>query len=134
MRRGRGRAPSPGGREDNGLSKRTPFWTTASPHDAFSTPLERRRCPQSVYKSDCGDNFLTCLDILDGPAIRNANRGDSRESVREQTRLDVLSHHLKCEMKRPHLVDFSRDFVDFQSNSSQSLADFLPILAEFSRD
>ena len=48
--------------------------------------------------------------------------------------LGVLSHHLKCEMKSPHLVDFSWDFVDFQSNLSQSLADVRPILAEISRD
>ena len=27
----------------------------------------------------------------------------------------VLSHHLKCEMKSPHLVEFSWDFVDFES-------------------
>ena len=38
--------------------------------------------------------------------------------------LAVLSHHLKCEMKSPHLVDFSWDFVDFQSNLSRILADF----------
>ena len=55
--------------------------------------------------------------------------------------LGVLSHHLKCEMKSSHLVDFSWDFVDFQSNLSRILADFLadfsrdwPKLAEISRD
>ena len=35
--------------------------------------------------------------------------------------LGVLSHHLKCEMKSLRLVDFSWDFVDFQSNLSQIL-------------
>ena len=33
-----------------------------------------------------------------------------------QSASGVLSHHLKCEMKSPHLVDFSWDFVDSLSN------------------
>ena len=52
--------------------------------------------------------------------------------ISSQEILGVLSHHLKCEMKSPRLVDFSWDFVDFQSNLSQILADFWPILAEIS--
>ena len=48
--------------------------------------------------------------------------------------LGVLSHHLKCEMKSPHLVDFSWYFVDIQLHLSQMLADFQPILAEISRN
>ena len=47
--------------------------------------------------------------------------------------LGVLSHHLRCGMKSPHLVYFSWDFADFQSNLSQILADFQPILGEISR-
>ena len=38
--------------------------------------------------------------------------------------LGVLSHHLKFEMKSPHLVDFSWDLVEFESNLSRTLADF----------
>ena len=38
--------------------------------------------------------------------------------------LGVLSHHLKCEMKSPHLVDFSWDLVDFLSNLGRILAEF----------
>ena len=38
--------------------------------------------------------------------------------------LGAPSHHLKCEMKSPHLVDYSWDFVGFQSNLSQNLANF----------
>ena len=45
------------------------------------------------------------------------------ENCDSQT-LGVLSHHLKCEMKSPHLVDCSWDFVDFQPNLSQILANF----------
>ena len=42
--------------------------------------------------------------------------------------LGVLSHHLKCEMKSPHLVAFSWDLVDvwveFELNFGHYLADF----------
>ena len=38
--------------------------------------------------------------------------------------LGVLSHHLKCEMKSPHLVDFRRHFVDVLSNLGRMLANF----------
>ena len=40
------------------------------------------------------------------------------------TFLGLLSHHLKCEMKSLHLVDFSWDLVDSWSNLSRILAAF----------
>ena len=51
----------------------------------------------------------------------------------EGVTLGVLSHHLKCQMTSSHLVDFSWDIAEFESNSGRSSADFsrdLPILAE----
>ena len=38
---------------------------------------------------------------------------DSAKKGLTDTILGVLSHHLKCEMKSPHLVNFSWDVVDF---------------------
>ena len=40
------------GQRRHGLSK-TPFWTTVSPHDAFSAPLARTQC----FRLDCRERY-----------------------------------------------------------------------------
>ena len=49
-------------------------------------------------------------------------------SVMRRGRLSVLSHHLKCEMKSPHLVDLSWDLVDFLV---EVWVEFGPFLSRF---
>ena len=69
----------------------------------------------SVMITDKETNFTDPEDkITDSKLMKGALR----------TWLGVLSHHRKCEMKSPHLVDFNWDFVNFQPNLSQILADF----------
>ena len=57
------------------------------------------------------------LDSLFKEARAFKERGSGRLRHRTGT-LGVLSHHLNCEMKSPHLVDFSRFGVEFWPNLS----------------
>ena len=84
-----------------------------------------------VWKSLPCPSFLRA-DFWEGDATKHfavKKRGFQYEKGRGNSvnggfgKLGVPSHHLKCEMKSPHLVDFGWDFVDFQSNLSRILAD-----------
>ena len=57
-----------------------------------SPPISPKTSPTSLWKS-------LVLTIRDNP--------------QQNATLAVLSHHLECEMKSPHLVDFSWDLVEF---------------------
>ena len=58
---------------------------------------------------------------------RKARKWRKPRESRVQNIWGVLYHHLNCEMKSPHLVDFSWDFVDFWSNFGR----ILPIFSWF---
>ena len=74
-------------------------------------------CPRRPGCTSSGQGFLN--DVLLVSTIYGRAHLEPPSSA-----LCVLSHHLKCEMKSPHLGDFSRDFVDFLSSLGRLLADF----------
>ena len=66
-----------------------------------------------------------------GPFSEQLSELPSRPKPQGKHNLSVLSHHLKCEMKSPHLVDLSWDLVDFWVEFELNLGH---LLADFSRD
>ena len=57
------------------------------------------RLHRDAFEEVSGSGSLECLQLF--------------HACQDRWQLGVLSHHLKCEMKSSHLVDFSWDFVDF---------------------
>ena len=76
-----------------------------------------------VDKLGGGGSFLA-VPLPQNSCEIDSERKAPELQLRKANTIGVLSHHRKCEMKSPHLADFSWDFVEFCSNLSRILADF----------
>ena len=96
-----------------------------------ATKTSAGNIPESLSNLFLRDNCRLLQRLLNNANlyIQKTFLGRVRRSIQIDYRqtLGVLSHHLNCEMKSPHFVDFSWDFVDF----SRILVEFWPIFSWF---
>ena len=71
---------------------------------------------------------MLTLHALTSPLTSITAQDHTRGKFQGKSPKTVLSHHRKCEMKNPHLVDFSQGLVEFLVEFEP---EFWPIVSRF---
>ena len=87
-------------------------------------PNKKAACNHFDDKSTCFHTGLTHCELTYQRKSQKSLEMRRKTLQKNKETLGVLSHHLNCEMKSPHLVDFSWDFAEFWSNFGRFFADF----------